>query len=131
VSNGLCLGAIVVFGQGQDSGTQRLHGFPLRVVECAGVQGIDQGQQLAAVGRRGRVLGAVEAALNLGHGPILVGGHRAVVQAGVAESGVDEFVTQGALHRQHRRPGVQEQRRTRMPELRYKAYPAPQKTGGA
>jgi hypothetical protein len=43
-------GSVATFNQGQDSSGPRLRGFPLGVDERPGVQGIHQGQQLAAVG---------------------------------------------------------------------------------
>jgi hypothetical protein len=50
LSNHSRSGSIAVFGQGQDASAQRLRGFPLHIVERAGVQGIRQGQQLVTVG---------------------------------------------------------------------------------
>jgi hypothetical protein len=76
-------------GNGEDASAQGLYRFPLRVVERPGVQGIHQCQQLAVVGRRSRILAALEATLDLGHGPVVVGGEEAVAQGGTAQGGVD------------------------------------------
>jgi hypothetical protein len=66
--------SVAAFSQGQDASTQGMKRFPSSIIECAGVQGIDQGQQLAAVGWCSCVLAAMKAGLNLGHGPAVVGG---------------------------------------------------------
>jgi hypothetical protein len=78
-----------LFCQGQDSGSQDLHRLPLSVVERLDVEGIHQGEHLAVVGRRSRILAALEATLDLGHGPVVVGGEEAVAQGGTAQGGVD------------------------------------------
>lgn len=73
------------------------------------VPGFHQGEELAAVRRRGCVRAVCEPAVDLGHGPVVVGRYRAVVQAGVAQGRIDELVAEDRLHRQRRRAGIKEQ----------------------
>jgi hypothetical protein len=53
----------------------------------------------------------IHSPLDLLHRPILVRGHRGVVQPRVAQRRIDVLVAQDRLHREYRRSGVQQQRR--------------------
>jgi hypothetical protein len=61
------------------------------------MQRIHERQQLPTVGWVVRILAALEATLDLGHGPVVVGGHRAIVQASIAQRRIDELVSVGQL----------------------------------
>lgn len=96
------------FGQAENEAAQLLDRFPLALVERAVGQGIDHSQQMSGVGGRLR-FSQGQTRLDLAHGPVVIGGDRAVVQPGIAEGGVDMFVAQNGLDGQQRGPGIEQQ----------------------
>ena len=85
--------ALFLFRQRQNTTPKGMNQLPLAVIQCPRTESIHQGLQLPRFGHRllrGR--NQFQPPLDVIHGPIIVGRHRAVIQPGIGQGGVNMLV---------------------------------------